>query len=343
MSNTYLAFDIGTRNLHLVEGQVSGTIVKIFNSTVVELTRGTIRDGLIANQEALSLAMQTALQKIGASSRKAIITINSNSVIIREFSVPAGDPQELAAMINNEINQYFGISESDLVEYRKIVEFEENGQNKVKVRVGVMNREIAEDYLNLLEGLGLEPVALDIHPNVISKLFSSQPMINEETLENESFILLDIGYTGSMIYLLSQGSLDFFRAIGFGGKAIDNLLANLLSLPEEETESKKLDCLSGANVQEDNEILKAVRPLYGDLLEELRKVIQYFQSRSSGRVLKRIYLMGGGAPLCGLAPYLAQGLGFEVNQLQRLNTIQLQDNQPALATIVNAAGALIRL
>jgi type IV pilus assembly protein PilM len=325
-----------------VEGQVSSTAVKIFNSTLVELTRGTIKDGLIANQEALSLAMRTALDKIAASSRKAIVTINSNSVIIREFTIPAGDPQELRAMIGNEINQYFGITESDLVEYRNIAEFEENGQQKVKVRVAVLNMEIAEGYLSLLEDLGMEPVALDIHPNVISKLFSDQPVINGETLE-ESYILLDIGYVGSMIYLLSQGSLDFFRTITFGGKALDSLLANLLSLSEEEAENKKLEYLSGGDIQEGNEILTAVRPLYGELLEELRKVIQYSQSRSGGRMLKKIYLMGGGAPLTGLALYLAQGLGFEVKQLQQLNTIQLQDNQPALATIVNAAGALIRL
>ncbi len=343
MSNTYLAFDIGTRNLHLVEGQISGTTVKIFNSTVVELTRGTIKDGLITNQEALSLAMQTALDRIAVSSRKVIITINANSVIIREFTIPAGDPQELTAMINSEITQYFGISEGDLVEYRKIAEFEENGQQKVKVRVAVLNREIAENYLNLLEDLGLEPVALDIHPNVISKLFSGQPIINGDSLEEESYILLDIGYSGSMIYLLSQGSLDFFRAIGFGGKVIDSRLASLLTMSEEEAENKKLEYLSGTSIQEDNEILTAIRPLYGDLLEELRKVVQYFQSRSGGKALKKIYLMGGGAPLTGLAPYLARGLSFEVQQLQRLNTIQLQDNQPALGTIVNAAGALIRL
>lgn len=343
MSNTYLAFDIGTRNLHLVEGQVSGTVVKIFNSTNIELSRGTIKDGLITNQEALSQAMQTALEKIAASSRKAIITINANSVIIREFTIPAGDPQELIKMINNEINQYFGVSESDLVEYRQITEFEENGQKKVKVRVAVMNREIAENYLNLLENLGLVPVALDIHPNVISKLFSSQLVINGESLKGESFILLDIGYSGSMIYLISQGNLDFFRAISFGGKAIDSLLANLLSLPEEEAESKKLELLSGTDKPETAEVLTAVRPLYGDLLEELRKVIQFFQSRSGSKQLQRIYLLGGGAPLTGLASYLAQGLGFQVNQLQQLNTIQLQNDQASLGSIVNAAGALIRL
>jgi type IV pilus assembly protein PilM len=343
LANTYLAFDIGTRNLHLVEGQVSGTIVKIFNSTIVELSKGTIKDGLITNQEALSSAMQTAMERIFASSHKAIITINTNSVIIREFNVPAGDSQELAAMINNEINQYFGISESDLVEYRKIAEFEENGQQKVKVRVAVLNRDLAGGYLNLLEGLGLEPVALDIHPNVISKLFSGQMVINGDDLEDESYILLDIGYMGTMVYLISQGSLDFFRAISFGGKSIDSLLANLLSVSEEEAEKKKLENLSEKSKLEDNDIQTAVRPLYGELLEEVRKVIQYFQSRSSGKVLKRIYLMGGGAPLSGLDAYLAQGLGFEVNQLRQLNTVQLQENQPSLGSLVNATGALIRL
>jgi len=245
-------------------------------------------------------------------------------------------------MINNEIRQYFGISETDLVEYRMLSEFEINNVRKVKVRAAVMNREIAFEYYNLLLNLGLKPIALDIHPNAISKLFTSQSTINEESLVEKNVILLDIGYLGTMIYVIAGGNLDFFHTIKFGGKSIDSLLANILSLSEEEAIRKKLEFLSGTQLAEDNKVLAAARPLYGELMEELRKVIQFW-SRSNAKNLDKIYLIGGGASLTGLSDYLSQGLGLEVHKLHSLNTIQLNSNNTDLGSLINAAGALIRL
>ncbi|HBP66292.1 MAG TPA: pilus assembly protein PilM [Desulfosporosinus sp.] len=342
MSDIILSLDIGNKNLHFVEAQVKENIIKIINSANVELPKGTIADGLITNKEALAVVVQEAIAKSGASTKETIVTINTNSLIIREFEVPNGDPKELEGMINHEIRQYFGISDTDLVEYRKLSELEVNGIKKVKVRAAVMNRETALGYYNLLLDLRLKPIALDIHPNAISKLFTPQSAINEESLAEKNVILLDIGYSGSMIYIIAQGHLDFFRSVKFGGKSIDGLLANLFSLNDEEAIRKKLEFLSDTRLSEDNKVLAMVRPLYGELLEELRKVIQFW-SRSDDKTLSDIYLVGGGASLAGLSDYLSQGLGIGVHKLHSLNTIELSDQQSDPCLFVNAAGALIQL
>ena len=192
-----------------MEAQVKGNTITIIKSANVELPRGTIDDGLITNKEALEVVVQEAIAKSGASAKQAVVTINTNSLIIREFEVPNGDPKELEGMINNEIRQYFGISDTDLVEYRKLSELEVNGVKKVKVRAAVLDRDIASGYYNLLLNLRLKPIALDIHPNAISKLFTLRSIINEESLEDKNVILLDIGYSGSMIYIIAQGQSGF--------------------------------------------------------------------------------------------------------------------------------------
>lgn len=342
MSDTILSLDIGNTNLHFVEAQVKGNIIKIIKSANVELPRGTIADGLITNQEALAVVVQEAVTNSGASAKEVVVTINTNSLIIREFEVPNGDSKELEGMINHEIRQYFGISDTDLVEYRKLSELEVNGVKKVKIRAAVMNREIAFGYYNLLLNLKLKPIALDIHPNAISKLFTPQSVINEESLAEKNVILLDIGYSSSMIYIIAQGNLAFFRSVKFGGKSIDDLLANLFSLNEEEAIRRKLEFLSDTRLAEDNKVLAMVRPLYGELLEELRKVIQFW-SRSDDKTLSDIYLVGGGASLAGLSDYISQGLSLGVHKLHSLNTIELSDKQTDLRFLINAAGALIRL
>lgn len=343
MSGTYIGFDIGTRNLHAVVGQAEGTSVRIIRSINLELPRETITDGLISNKDALILVMQEALSRLAPVPREAVVTFNSNSIIIREFEVPAGDPKELEAMIKNEIFQYFGMLDTDLVEYRNIGETETNGIKKVKVRAAVMNRELARSYYDLLNDLKLKPLALDIHPNVIFKLFMEKASVNRDSGDN--FLLMDIGYSGTMIYLFSQGSLSFFRFVSFGGRAIDRLLATVLTLPEEQAERKKLELLGqekDGESLENNEGVALVSPIYGELLEELRKVLQFFFSRSGTKEMNQIYLMGGGASLAGLSSYISRGLGLEVSKLRSLSSIQLTDNENAFGSLVNAAGALIR-
>lgn len=242
MTAAYLSFDLGTRNIHAVVGQTEGNTVRILRSASIGLPKGVLSDGLITNKEVLTSAMQEVLASLNTSTKDALITFNSNSVIIREFEVPSGNEQELEAMIKNEIIQFFGMTDTDLVEYRKIGETETGGMKKVKVRAAVMNKEIAHAYYDLLDSLKLKPVALDIHANVISKIFNEQTAINNDLSNN--YIILDIGYSGTMIYLISQGSLNFFRSISFGGKAVDRLLAGLFALSEEKAEEKKLEFLS---------------------------------------------------------------------------------------------------
>jgi len=166
-------------------------------------------------------------------------------------------------------------------------------------------------------------------------------MINDESEGGTNFILLDIGYLSTMIYVMAQGNVDFFRSVNFGGRSIDSLLSNILSLSEEEAVKKKLEFLSDTQPLGDNKVLAVVRPLYGELLEELRKVIQFW-GRSDAKKLDKIYLIGGGASLAGLSHHLAEGLGFEVHKLHSMDTIQLNSNKADLGCLVNAAGALIR-
>ena len=124
---------------------------------------------------------------------------------------------------------------------------------------------------------------------------------------------------------------------------VGKLIAGVFSLPEEKAEEKKIEVLSEYSDSVDIETVSAVKPLYGELLEELRKVMQFFLNRSGTKDLNQIYLMGGGASLVGLSDYLSEGLGFQVDKFKTLSSIQLEDNKQEIGTLVNAAGAIIRL
>lgn len=347
MSAQCLSLEIGSRNLNAVLGSAEGNRVKITKSVSIELPRNTMNDGVVVNRERLTQSIKDVISKINTSVKDVVITLNSNSVIIREFDIPNGDKHEVEAMIKNEINQYFSMAENDLVEYRKVGEIETDGAKISRIRAAVMNKDMALPYFQLLEELKLNPVALDINPNVISKIFDGQAEINGNKLDN--YILLDIGYSGTMIYLISQGSLNFFRNISFGGRTIDRLISSVFSMPEEKAEEIKLQVLSNNESSENldsvnrEQLLSAIESLYTELADELRKVIQFFSNRSGSKELGNIFLIGGGSYLDGLSEYLSQSLGYDVDTMRTFSNIQKNNDEQPISTIINAAGALIRL
>ncbi len=71
--------------------------------------------------------------------------------------------------------------------------------------------------------------------------------------------------------------------------------------------------------------------------------MQFFLKRSGSKELGNIFLIGGGASIEGLAEYLSQALGHEVHLLERLSHVQINHHETSISTLVNAAGALIRL
>ena len=346
MAANYLSFDVGEKNIKLVEGWYKGDAAEILKATSIQIPRGTLKDSFILNKKILGLAMQEAISKLNTNSKDVIVTMSSNSIFIREFELPTGDEKELEGMVKNEITQYYEVTARDLVEYRKISDLEQDGIKKVKIRAAVMNKEMAADYYDLVNSLGLKPIALDTHPNVISKVFKGQFAINGQEYDLQNFLLLDIGYAGSVVYFVMGGNLEFSRYIHLGGKSIDSLLANLYSITEEEAENSKVSKMKElVPFDEQNTLWSAVRPLYADMMEELRKVIQFSLSRRGNRVIHSIYLMGGGAGLYGLAEYLSQGLGIDVQRIETLSKInnKIDINNETLASLINAAGALIRL
>jgi len=102
----------------------------------------------------------------------------------------------------------------------------------------------------------------------------------------------------------------FTGDVQFGGKHFTDMLAETLSISEEEAEEAKVNgALEGYNSQD---IERIVASASDHLLDEIQHTLSFFGTGAAEEQITSIYLSGGTAQLPGLASMMSQRLNVPV-------------------------------
>lgn len=344
-----ISIDIGSKNIHLVEGSYQKGFVEIEKAVSVPAPPNSVVDGRIENIPSMKQFVRSVLAQNKLKSKQAFLTVHGMSIVIREITLPAVNPLNLMSAVRFEMEQYLPVSVSEYVIDHKVIEqFTEDNIKKFRVRVAAIPRDMVESYYAFLKGIGMKPLIMDIQSNSVSKLFSPGVSINGEVLAAEgTVVLIDVGHKFTGVNIISKGKLDLTRVIAIGGKDIDQVLAKQLGLPVEKAEQKKVWDLSigadipGTTPEGRNDPVKS---FIDQWLSEIQKVIQYYTSKNNGSRQGMAYIYGGGANLKGLPGYMEQFLNLRVRKLENISSIKFngKTGEPGLEYFLNAAGTMIR-
>lgn len=347
-----LSIDIGTQNIKLAVGKQQGNIVVVDRLLMTGTPANSYLDGKLMNMELLKeeIARTIANEKIKA--KRAVCTIESTAIIRRDIELPTVKPEELDTMIQYEIEQYLPISLEDyIIEYKIQEEFVEENVKKSRISVAALPKSIAEDYLQLLRGLKLVPVALDINSNVLSKLFGSPKVQinNQKSIYEKTVAYIDIGYSSMNLVIVKKGIMKFNRLMSFGGYEIDINIANAFNLDVLHAERRKIE---DAELTDPDRQGTGSKAMLDDILrtsaehwvQELQRMFQYYTSRSKDNRIDEVCIYGGSSNIKGLAEYLQNLLNYPVNSLKAVNTVKLgkASSPQDLEYYLNAVGAIIR-
>lgn len=346
-----ISLDIGSKNLHLAEGSFRNGILDIKNSLVAPMPASLTVDGKIEDKVLIREYLNELFQKNSIKSREAIVTLQSTSVIVREFVLPVIDNSRLGNVVRYEMEQYLQPPASDYVtEFKILSQFTEEGVNKYRIRAAAMPKEMVDDYHSLLENLKFKPVALDLNFNAADKLINSGILRNPDKRDlSECIAILDIGFSKTTVNIYSKGILEINRIISYGGRDIDTVLASSFDISLEIAEQKKNKDLKLSFPGDSSESMEdasvAVRNITTLWFAEIQKVFQFFQSRNPGNLIESVYIYGGMSNLNGLTEYISQQ--FNVHRVQKLSNISTTNfkgyiREGSTEYLINALGALIR-
>jgi type IV pilus assembly protein PilM len=337
-----IAIDIGTRNIHLVSGQARGDRIFIDRMVIDPIPSGLVQDGIIREYSGLELAMKNMFDKYKIKGRDCIITINGNHIYTREMDVPKTAPKVMANVVTFEVQNATNGNKDIYVEFVASKQQNPEKPNMLHVRASAIQSDYILDYGKLIKNLKMKPVAMDIHPNAITKLMNCRE-INDVQTKDRNIMLVDIGFVTSTAYVISNGEIAYTRIIPSGTIDLDRYCINFNSneKPENHISIEKIN-LSLSNLRMNQSLGDAIRPLVMSLTDGVNRIQQFLSGRILGNKVETIYIYGFGSTFEGFEETLKESMKMNVERVKKLSGVNFPEGTDP-APYLNAIGALIRL
>jgi len=343
-----VSLDIGSSDIKIVEGQVKGGKLKIYNMRKIKSPEDIIQDGELFNEESILLKLKEEMKTSRVRTKNIALVSSSSTIISREIIVPyVENNEELKTLVNYEIEQFLAINLNNyVIQFMRLEEVIVDEVRKEKIFTIIYPKNLIESYRNLAEKLLLNPYALDISNNSIRKLSSIADIYNVDLINKEESILyLDLGYKSVDLSIVNNNNLEFIRVMPIGGIEIDRFIADLNGISMEEAEEIKKAQVEVGKHRKENQLNDGVVEVIEGWLEDLNRIIQFYTNKSNGKKINHIYLYGGTSKLRGIDEYIALKTGIDTTKIITANNIEFSKNvnTTTIEEYVNALGALVRL
>jgi type IV pilus assembly protein PilM len=200
------------------------------------------------------------------------------------------------------------------------IEFEILGhvdETQMDVLMVAAPKDIVDSRMQACLQAGLEVDSVDI------EAFALYRSLIESDLEHDwsdaTIALVDVGASTTSMSVVNKGTFAMTRNLPSGGQALTDALKSFFKLSDEDAEAGKAqldlkELLEEAKPKE-NPPLRVVQPQLDDLVREIRRSLNYYQSQQNeampvGKVT-HVLLSGNAAKMPGLAEYVAHKLSIE--------------------------------
>jgi type IV pilus assembly protein PilM len=329
-----LSIDVGSDSFFAVEGSYAAGVVNVVKTGDVRFPTDTVEDGIIKNHAAFIMSLGKMIASKSFKTTACVYTFNSSSILSRRLDLPASKPREMAGMVKNEMLQTVNETNEYIFEYSMI---NDTGPNPLikSVWAYAIPRDVVDEYYSVHKNIKLRPVALDIHPNSVEKLFLNAS-VNGVAVGGRSILFVNIEEEIVEIHLFSDAQRAFSRITPFSSSEFRLLLSN----------AGLAGNFDGLDVTAENfvnnQILnEALHQYVNRLAEELQKMIQFQLRRNASNPVRSVYIYGGMSCIKGLDACIASALGVAVENIETISKVNAQGVN--LSKYINAIGAIIRL
>lgn len=332
-SRSSIGLDLGSHTLKAVEvAPVGGGSFKVTRLGVAPTPPGSVADGVAASPEALGAAIKNLLSTAGIRGNRVVTALGGEAVIIRELKLPEMPDAELEQAVAYEAERYLPYGVRDVSrDFQVLGKAAEEGQ--LEILLVAARKEVVSRQLAALQSTGLSANILDVAPfSMLRAVGARTAAARREAVavgardrgdgqvdgHDGTVVYVDLGAESSDIIIMEGERLRLARNISTGGNAITKAIAEALSLELPAAQTLKEDraqlLLEGQQPDDPTvgHLHDAILPVINSIFTEVRRSLDYYQTRSRGQAVGRVLLTGGTAKLRNLAPFLSEELGLPV-------------------------------
>jgi type IV pilus assembly protein PilM len=362
MARRLIGLDVGTNAVTIAE-VTPGSPPRLDMFAQVALPREAMREGEIADEAAVSDAVERLRSEVGLKKASVRVGIASPRVVVRQVEMPVMTREELASALEFQAADLIPISLDDAVLDFAILgettaaanDDGSGGEPTMQVLLAAAQEATIARLVHSVEAGGLQVAAVDLIPLALTRALA-RPVPAMAPVAGEGGVALDegVGAEGivsfgggvTSIAVHENGVPRFVRVLGSGGRELTDAIAHDVDVPAETAEALKRALANPGNDEMVARARAAVdRPL-SVLLDEVRSSVDYYRNQPNAARLMRVIATGGSAQLPGLPERLAALVGVPVepaymHDLIRIGNIGFApDELPRLEPYLPAAVGL---
>lgn len=292
--------------------------------------RGDRDDGQ-TDAEEVSGAVSQLFDSIRLRRARVAAALSGHAVIVKRLSMPSMTEAELGEAIPWEAEQYipFDLSEVQL-DYQIVGPTGEN-KSGLDVLLVAAKRDRIDERTGLIAKTGRQAVVLDIEAFALANAYQANYPERSDALS----ALIHIGRRVTIVCLLEHGEPVFTRDISIGGQVhLDALLADLGPMGVDEMAAKRILHGQFPHDLDPDQVAAVLREASAQLVNEVRKTIDFYRATAPVEKLTRIVVSGGAWQAVGLVDQLAGEFAAPVDIFDPFRKI----NRPSRAIGADLAG-----
>ena len=310
-----LSIEIGVDVTHVLEMDYRVKNPKVYRSFSFQTPVGVIGEAGVRKSEEFRTALHKLLDTNKIKTRKTLFVVNSGKIASREVLIPMIKENRIKDFLNTNSADFFPV---DLSRYQLV--YRNEGvvqQDKVKKRklyVFAVPGDLVQSYEELADFCSLELTALDYVGNSIFQMM-------HKAVGNNICCSVKLDDNATMITIINQGMVVLQRTVFYGFEEVEKVVVDSGLFSKEQYPAamdilQQTDCLNANQAAPEDamnamrvEAVEALRPMIGNI----RRVLDYYQSRNNGAEVKECFLIGNGAYIKGLDRLMSLELNLPVH------------------------------
>jgi type IV pilus assembly protein PilM len=325
VASRVVGLDIGTSGVRAAELTLGKGTATLERFGQVALPVGAVRDGEVADPDAVAAAIRQLWAQAKFSTRKVVVGVANQKVVVRQVDLPWMPDGELRKALAFQVQDYVPMPvDQAILDFHRLEEFtNDSGARMLRVLLVAAARDMVGSAIDAVTRAGLQPTMVDLTSFAVLRSLVSLEHGGFEPAGAEA--LVDVGAQVTNIVIHQGGVPRFVRILLMGGGDITDAVAERLGVPAEQAESIKQE--SGmASVPGGAESSPAGRAIEGtanSFVEEVRGSLDYYMAQPGAARIDRVVLSGGGSRLTGLADRLATATRLPVQAARPLSMLKL--------------------
>lgn len=298
-----IGLDIGTSSVRAAELSFGKGQVTLEKFGQVALPDGAVRDGEVIDSDAVAGAIKQLWSRTGFGSKKVVIGVANQKVIVRQVDLPWMTPGDIKKSLSFLVQDFVPMPVAQaLLDFHLLEEVQgENGNRILRGLLVAASRDMVNSALSAVRKAGLSASMVDLTSFAVIRSLADADHLG---MGAQVEALVDVGARVTNIVVHQGGVPRFVRILLMGGQDVTDAVAERMGVPEPQAEAIKQQLGAPDAGMEGQTAARVVEIVGSAFVEEVRGSLDYYLASSGSAPISRLVLTGGGARLNGLAQRL---------------------------------------